>query len=120
MDTKGEILRILTRTPISGAGLAKRLGISRQAVHTHLKELVLLGQVIKIGTTRAAVYELASHLSRKPVTIFFSKKLTLAKLAEDEVFRVYRNAHPGVEFRVVNLSAALQPMIRHVLDNYEI
>lgn len=87
MDTKAKILRILTRTPISGAGLAKRLGISRQAVHTYLKELVLLGQVAKIGTTRAAVYELASHLSRKPVTIFFSKKLTLAKLAEDEVFR---------------------------------
>jgi hypothetical protein len=56
----------------------------------------------------------------KLVELDFRDVKSLGQGFADEIFRVYRNAHPGVEFRAVNLSAALQPMIRHVLDNYEI
>lgn len=87
MDTKAEILRTLRRRAASGASLAKRLKISRQAVNVHLKELVLGGQVVKTGATRGAVYALASDHSRASAAVSFSKTYALANLAEDAVFQ---------------------------------
>jgi biotin operon repressor len=86
MDTEAEILKALRHSAASGAGLARQLQISRQAVHIHLKELVLNGRVVKTGTTRGAFYALASDRSRRSATLRFSKTCTLASLAEDEVF----------------------------------
>jgi biotin operon repressor/anti-sigma regulatory factor (Ser/Thr protein kinase) len=86
MDTEAEILKTLRRRAASGADLAKQLKISRQAVHIHLKGLVLKGQVVKTGTTRGAMYVLSSDRRRGAATLRFSKTFTLAGLAEDEVF----------------------------------
>jgi len=87
MDTRKQILKFLKKRAGSGAELAKRLAVSRQAVNVHLKKLVLSGQVIKTGVTRGAAYALPEDRHGVPAPVLFSKTFSLSRLAEDAVFR---------------------------------
>jgi len=108
MDTKAEILKALRRRAGSGADLARRLKTSRQAVHLHLKELVLGGRVVKTGMTRGAVYALATDRSRSSAAVCFSKTYSLADLAEDEVFQEAS--------RRIQLARALPANVRDIVQ----
>jgi len=62
MTTRERILEYLqTHNQLNGRELSDLLGVSRQAVNRHLKELVQAGQVVKSGTTRAATYQIAGR-----------------------------------------------------------
>ena len=63
MNTKERILQYITKgKSVSGKELSKFLGISRQAVHRHLKVLIQEGKVVKEGKTRGANYSIAGRI----------------------------------------------------------
>jgi hypothetical protein len=53
----------------------------------------------------------------KIVELGFHNVRSLGQGFAHEVFRVFATANPHVEFRISNLSPALEPMLRHVVDN---
>ncbi len=61
MARRDEILAwIREHDQVSSAELVARFGISRQALHRHLRELRKRGLIVKSGTTRGASYSLAT------------------------------------------------------------
>ena len=88
MNTKEKILRnIETKQSSTGKELTELLGISRQAVNKHLKELIQNGRVIKGGTTKGAVYRPAAAKGGVVPARRFTKTYLLAGLEEDRVFQ---------------------------------
>ncbi len=60
MDRKRAILAYLARHPaISSRELTQHLGVTRQALNLHLRELIRAERVVKSGSTRGARYTLA-------------------------------------------------------------
>jgi biotin operon repressor/anti-sigma regulatory factor (Ser/Thr protein kinase) len=87
MDTKEKILELIKgKKGLSGVQLAERLGISRQAVNKHLKQLLLNGSLIKEGVTRGAVFKIATS-EKKPPRVF-KKSFFLKGLEEDKIFQL--------------------------------
>lgn len=84
MDAKRAILAYLARRrSATGRALRERLGITRQALSVHLRELILAGKVLKSGSTRAAAYHLGS---RPPATVTQRRVLSLPGLDESSVY----------------------------------
>ncbi len=86
MDTQARILELLESASLSGAGMAEALGMTRQAVHQHLKKLVEEGLVVKEGRTRGAVFRLSSHPAKAPEELRCGTRCRLAQTEEDRVF----------------------------------
>lgn len=87
MSSKEKILKYLSKHQnISGRELSHYLGISRQAVNKHLKELIQNGEVTKEGSTRGATYKLRVEGSKKESARKFEKIYNLKNLEEDSVF----------------------------------
>ncbi len=85
MKTDDFILKWLKARPCSGAELARKVGLSRQAIHKRLRTLVGEGIVARTGATRGAVYSLPGKTPMPPVQTT-SRRFPLANLAEDKVF----------------------------------
>ena len=82
--TRGTIRRLIEKKgSASGPELAKHLGITRQAVSLHLRELIAGGVVFKTGSTRAARYFPASAA---PEARRVKRHLKLAGLDESAVY----------------------------------
>ena len=61
MNAKGKIFKYIEKNQYAtGKQLSEYLGISRQAVNKHLKELIQNDRVVKEGITRGAVYRIPS------------------------------------------------------------
>lgn len=87
MSTRDTILEIIREEgPISGASIARKLGISRQAVHKHLRKLREQGEVYKEGAKRGARF-LAGE--GEPRTRKATRELELEGLQEDEVYEEF-------------------------------
>ena len=87
METKKHILKCLKdRGAISGTELAAVLGISRQAVNRHLRDLVQDGKVTKEGATKGARYRLSGSSPSAPGQRV-RKRYPLRDLEEDRVLR---------------------------------
>ena len=71
------------RGEMSGPALAEELGISRQAVSLHLRQLIADGAVFKTGSTRAARY-LPGNAA--PDARVFTRKLKIDGLQESVVY----------------------------------
>jgi len=85
MEPKDKILNLLRRQgQVSAKELVQRLGISRQAVHVHLRSLIQQGLVDKLGATRGATYCL--HQSKAKGGFSLGRKFSLRKLEEDQVY----------------------------------
>jgi len=85
MDIKEKIMALVKeKKALSGVQLSEILGISRQAVNRHLKQLILNGSLIKEGVTRGAVYK--TPTSGKNIKAF-RINFPLKGLEEDKVFR---------------------------------
>ncbi len=83
-DNKQAILDFLEQLGVaSSRQLCERLGISRQALNLHIRELINCGQIIKTGATRSARYYLAES---GPQPEKFNKTLRLANLDESAVY----------------------------------
>ena len=53
----------------------------------------------------------------KEVILDFRGVKSIGQGFVDEIFRVFKNAHPDISLKSENLSPALRSMIRHVVDN---
>ncbi len=83
-NKKQEILDFLKQMGASSSRqLCEKLGISRQALNLHIRELINSGKIIKTGVTRSAQYHLTGS-GPKPEK--FNKKLQLASLDESAVY----------------------------------
>ena len=89
-----------------GRELREHLGISRQALHLHLRGLLESGKVIKSGSTRAARYSLAS---RAPAGMVVQRDLSLEGLHED---RVYDDVALNLGFRR-QLPPSVEEVVRY-------
>ena len=88
MKTKDRIIEYLKKNKTAtGKELYTLLGISRQALNKHLKNLINHALILKTGSTKSATYTYLSP-SRKKITKIFSykKELFLKGLEEDKVF----------------------------------
>ncbi len=84
MNPKERILRHLAHhRQVSGRELRELLGISRQALHVHLRELILSGRIVRTGSNRSARYDLAP---RAPSTASLSRELPLIGLDESAAY----------------------------------
>src|SRR5450756_69015 len=81
-----ETIRALAaaRGSIQSGLVARELGITRQAVHYHLREMVAHGELRRVGAGRGARYERVALARRYP----------LDGLAEDAVWREVRDEIP--------------------------
>ncbi|MFH0954017.1 MAG: DUF4325 domain-containing protein [Verrucomicrobiota bacterium] len=86
MKASQSILARLRRGPASGSGLARALGVSRQAVHEHLKALSGHGLIVKEGVTRGARYRIAGRREQGSAVRTVRRLLDLHGLEEDRVF----------------------------------
>ena len=81
---KQEILDYLQKLGAStSTQLCEKLGISRQALNLHVRELISNGSIVKTGSTRAARYYLAES---GPKAAKFNKIVRLANLDESTVY----------------------------------
>lgn len=80
MDTKRKILRLINQQGrVASSNLMGYLDISRQALASHLSDLVEMGALIKTGSTRNALYEMNPQAGKSLRKSNSSKKLTVIK-----------------------------------------
>jgi anti-sigma regulatory factor (Ser/Thr protein kinase) len=88
MNTKEKIFKYLEKKKsVTGKELSEFLGISRQAINKHLKELISNSRVAKEGTTRGVVYRYPVAKRRVQSVKRFGKEYFLQGLEEHKVFR---------------------------------
>ncbi len=88
MDVRSRILKTLrTRGALSGAQIAARVGLSRQAAHRHLLRLMDEGVLRRTGRTRGVMYSLPDrhHEARGQTREPFRGKYPTDGLMEDRV-----------------------------------
>ena len=86
MDRKEKILaRLASQSPLTGKQLSQYLGISRQALNVHLKELIAAGTVIKTGSTKNAQYYPGDAALESSA---FSRQLELETADENDVYEL--------------------------------
>ena len=87
MNTRDYIIaRISEKKKVTGRELSETLGLTRQALNIHLKELVRSGRVVKEGVTRGAWYRRASGKPKSAPVRSFKKTYPLKGLQEDRVY----------------------------------
>jgi anti-sigma regulatory factor (Ser/Thr protein kinase)/biotin operon repressor len=85
--TTDRILKLVARPGgLSGGELCRRMGLSRQALHKHLRPMILRGVLVKTGVTKAAVYHLPGRADGGARTAIFRKRYRLKALSEDRAF----------------------------------
>ncbi|MGQ0752350.1 MAG: STAS-like domain-containing protein [Betaproteobacteria bacterium] len=84
MDPKRKIVAYLSRrASAKGGELRLHLGVSRQAMSLHIRQLIEAGQVVRSGTTRGARYALAR---RAPPPAVVSRSFPVRGLDEGRVW----------------------------------
>lgn len=120
--------------PFSSSDFANLAGVSRQAVHRHLKKWVDEGRISVTGKARAAryrrsvvplhqrvevatagsLYRLSARLlllevEAREVTLDFTGVTALGEEFLEELFLVWAPAHPKVRLQVAHLPARFAP-----------
>lgn len=111
----GEIVNrlILTNGGFGSSELAARAGISRQAVHRYLRDLVATGVLVREGKGRAARY-------RPRKTTFNAHLQRTEGLAEDQVWERARATFPRLgefERSAAILAHAFTEMLNNAIDH---
>lgn len=105
MNRKEEILaRLKSRSPLTGKQLSQHLGISRQALNIHLKELIGAGEVIKTGSTKNAQYYPGD--ARLPSSTF-SRQLKLGTTDESDAYELMST--------ILKLKSELTPNVESII-----
>lgn len=132
MDTKEKIFECLKESgPMSGVGIADKLGISRQAVSKHMRTFLIEGTVVKTGNTRGALFDLTEHAEppeviRKTVQVEgleehmvfenFSLQMDLDRLLSDQSKRIFSHAFTEILNNAVDHSGSEECDIEMSLD----
>lgn len=105
MDPKRTILAYLAkRRSTPGRAVREHLGITRQALNVHMRELIRSGKVLKSGSTRGAHYSLAR---RPQASVVQGRVLALRGLDESRVYDQLSTA--------LNLRNQLKPNVEAVV-----
>ena len=122
MNAKTRILKYIEKNQYaSGRQLSEYLGISRQAVNKHLKELIHNEQVVKEGVTRGAIYKIPSTDKKERLKKNIKKTYALSDLEEDKVFYELapllnlRSELSDRAFKIVNY--AFTEMLNNAIDH---
>lgn len=137
MKTRDRILQWLGREDgLSGGDLCRRLGLTRQAVHKHLRQMIAEGVIEKRGSTKAAEYQRAGHRPSTTRT-FFRKAYMLRGLEEDRVLEevalylrlkhllsspawaLWSYAFTEMLNNAIEHSGSRQGLVEAVVDDYE-
>ena len=82
------------------------------------KTRVLVRMFQKDYVSRSEARRLLAGLDKfKEIELDFSGVTSLGQGFADEVFRVFAKSHPGIFIRTLGLRPALEPVIRHAVDN---
>ncbi len=89
MTTKDKILEYLkAHGSATGSELCSHLGVSRQALNKHIKDLIAQSLIIKTGATKNASYQYRVGTSRRAASVnSLRKEYRLVDLEEDRVFQ---------------------------------
>ena len=88
MNAREKIYKFIEKNQYaSGKQLSEYLGISRQAVNKHLKELIQNDRVVKDGITKGVVYRTSSDDRKVKLKKRIEKTYRLSGLEEDKVFQ---------------------------------
>jgi biotin operon repressor len=114
-DSTREAIRFFVekRGSATGPELAEHLGISRQAVNQHLRQLIAAGQVFKTGSTRAARYYTAGAAPEKRR---IKRTLALEGLDESAVYEDFAIA-VNVSLLRSNVESILNYAFTEILNN---
>lgn len=121
MNTKDKILKILKdKKEITGSEVTYLLGITRQALNKHLKELIRDKKIIKEGSTKGAIYKSYSSASKQ--TKYTFRKIFLVKgLEEHKIFEkatIILNLRKDLRANVFNiLDYAFTEMLNNVIEH---
>lgn len=102
------------------ADLTAQLGISRQAVHKHLKPLIRSGEILQSGTTKGALYRLQTG-NRHAFSRRLRRTYPVSGLQEDRVFEEWsiwldlKKAMSESGFNIVRY--AFSEMLNNVIDH---
>ena len=106
MSTKDVIVEHLEKLDsATGRELRDRLGISRQALNSHIRPLLASGRVVKSGSTRNARYYSSRHA---PASTRLSSNFSLCGLGEHQ-------AYENIAIRL-NLRALLRPNVLSIVE----
>jgi anti-sigma regulatory factor (Ser/Thr protein kinase)/biotin operon repressor len=130
VDVSGEALRIVGETgAVTTGALARRLGISRQAAHRHLRALVSKGWLVREGAGRGARYRLRSSegvATPTPLSVAAEAPAAAATILREQVrgleeHRVWealrRRLAPLAEGAEPVLHYAVTELVNNVIDH---
>ena len=124
MNAKERIFKYIEKNKYAtGRQLSEYLGISRQAVNKHLKELIHNEQVVKEGVTRGVIYRIPSADEKVRLKKRIKKTYTLSGLEEDKVFHELvpllnlKNELSDRALKIVNY--AFTEMLNNAIDHSE-
>jgi anti-sigma regulatory factor (Ser/Thr protein kinase) len=87
MNAREKIYKFIEKNKYAtGKQLSEYLGISRQAVNKHLKELIQNDRVVKEGITKGVIYRTSLDDKKVKLKKRIEKTYTLSGLEEDKVF----------------------------------
>src|SRR5437870_623724 len=89
--------------------LASALGISRQAAHARLRQMVVTGELVAAGRGRSAHYRLPGQR--------FRRRYSIAGLEEDRVHQELVARLPGLAALLPDAAALVQYAFTEMLNN---
>jgi anti-sigma regulatory factor (Ser/Thr protein kinase) len=114
------IKQVKTKGTVDSSNIAKTCGISRQAAHQHLHELVISKKILKIGTTRGSYYILFSEKEAKRLKReeeLYKAKLINKNLQEDYVYDKAVHAIPSLRKLRKNIEDIVRYAFTEMLNN---
>lgn len=116
MPNEDSILKRLKAGPCSGAELAREAGLSRQALHKHLRTLVERGIVSRTGATHGTLYSIPGKTAPPPNRTL-SRRMSLSDLNEDKVFDRFDRDMQLRRTLPENVAAILRYAFTEMLNN---
>lgn len=118
MNARDPVMDWLAKREFSGAELARKLGVSRQAVNKRLRQLVLSGVVERRGATRGAVFALVGKgRSGTQGERKVSRRLPLAGLDESQIYSGIERELALNRELPANVAAILRYAFTEMLNN---
>lgn len=125
------------RKSVTSAELADLLGVTRQAIHKHLRSMIIDGVVVKRGSTRSAVYLHSKKGAEPEATRSLTRTYQISSLAEDRAFdemsqsiglgramgsramKILRYAFTEILNNAINHSRSARCLVRLEIDSSE-
>ena len=120
MTSKEEILRtIKTKSQMKSSDLVDILGVSRQYIARLLAELVSENEIVKVGSTRGALYTTESYLHKNPqiASTLYSKTLKNINLEEHKVIEDIKSSFSLFYRLPENIKSIFEYAFSEMLNN---